>query len=168
MNASQFRAYVILPALKPLGLWSMAAETLLVATMAHESQMGKYLHQIKGPALGVFQIEPLTHFDIWANYLKYKKELRDSILGMVPSNMLRHDSMTGIEYGAETLLITDLAYATVMARLVYLRAPGALPAQDDIDGLADYWKQYYNTPAGAGTVEQFKAHYSKYAEETIT
>jgi hypothetical protein len=167
MNASHLRAYVILPTLKPLELWSLAAETLLVGTCAHESAMGKYLHQIKGPALGIYQIEPVTHFDIWANYLKYNPVLREKILGMVPQRNLRHDSVTGIDYGAETLLITDLAYATVMARLVYRRAPTALPEADDIDGLAAYWKKYYNTPLGSGTVEKFIAHYSKYADETV-
>lgn len=167
MNASHLRAYVILPTLKPLDLWSLAAETLLVATCAHESAMGKYLHQIKGPALGIYQIEPVTHFDIWANYLKYNPVLRDKILGMVPARHLKHDSVTGISYGAETLLITDLAYATVMARLVYLRAPAPLPKADDINGLAAYWKKYYNTPLGAGKVEEFIEHYSTLADETV-
>lgn len=167
MNASHLRAYVILPTLKPLDLWSLAAETLLVGTCAHESAMGKYLHQIKGPALGIYQIEPLTHFDIWNNYLRYQPVLREKILGMVPARSLRHDSVTGIEYGAETLLITDLAYATVMARLVYRRAPEPLPAADDIGAIAAYWKKYFNTPLGAGTVEEFTAHYAELADETV-
>lgn len=163
MDASHLRAYVILPTLKALDLWSPAVETLLVGTAAHESAMGKYLHQIKGPALGIYQIEPLTHFDVWANFLKYRTGLRDKVLGMVPQNMLRHDSATGVNYGAESMLITDLAYATVMARLVYLRAPAPMPAADDINGLAAYWKKFYNTPLGAGTENEFKAHYVEYA-----
>jgi hypothetical protein len=100
MNARQLRAYVIQPTLKPMGLWSLAAETLLVGTCAHESAMGKYLHQIKGPALGIYQIEPITHFDIWNNYLRYKPALRDQILEMVPKKNRRFDSVTGTEYGA--------------------------------------------------------------------
>lgn len=167
MDASQLRAYVILPALKPLGLWSMAAETLLIGTIAHESAGGKYLHQVKGPALGIYQIEPITHFDIWSNFLKYRTVLRDSVLDMVPKNMLRFDSVTGTQYGAETMLITDLAYATVIARLVYLRAPAALPRADDLPGLAAYWKKFYNTPLGAGTENQFLAHYAQHSGEVI-
>ncbi len=167
MNASQLRAYVIFPTLKPLDLWSLAVETLLVGTVAHESAMGKYLHQIKGPALGIYQIEPVTHFDIWANFLKYRAGLRDQILDRVPKAMLRHDSATGTDYGAESMLITDLAYATIMARLIYLRAPSPLPEGDDISALAGYWKKFYNTPLGAGTENEFKAHYAQYADETI-
>lgn len=167
MNQSQLRAYVIRPALEPLGLWSTAAENLLIGTIAHESAGGKYLHQIKGPALGIYQIEPITHFDIWSNYLKYKKELRDKVLGMVPARNLRHDSVTGIEYGAESMLITDLSYATVMARLVYLRAPAPLPLAHDTTAIAAYWKQYYNTPLGAGTERQFITHYEEYTSEVI-
>ena len=44
--------YVIRPSLKPLGLYSLEAEQLLLGTAAVESQLGFYLHQIKGPALG--------------------------------------------------------------------------------------------------------------------
>lgn len=167
MKASHLRAYVILPALKPLGLWSMAAENLLVGTAAHESNGGEYLHQIKGPALGIYQIEPLTHFDIWENFLRYKKDLRDKILRMVPACNLRHDTVTGVDYGSESMLITDLAYATVMARLVYFRAPQALPLPHDTSALAAYWKQYYNTPQGAGTERQFINHYEQYIGEAI-
>lgn len=168
MNASQLRAYVILPALKPLGLWSLAAENLLVGTVAHESAGGKYLHQVRGPALGIYQIEPLTHFDVWANYLKYQTGLRDKVLGMVPACHLRHDSATGMEYATDSMLITDLAYATVMARLIYRRRPEPLPAADDLPGLAAYWKAHYNTPLGAGTVEQFLAHMGDYSSEAIS
>lgn len=31
----------------------------------------------------------------------------------------------------------------------------ALPASEDIAGLATYWKQYYNTPQGKGTEAEF-------------
>jgi len=162
MDASHLRAYVILPTLKGLDLWTPAVETLLVGTAAHESAMGKYLHQIKGPALGIYQVEPLTHFDLWSNFLKYRTGLRDKVLGMVPQRYLRHDSATGVDYGAESMLMTDLAYATVIARLVYLRAPAPLPAADDLSGLAGYWKKFYNTPLGAGTENEFLAHYAQY------
>lgn len=52
-------------------------------------------------------------------------------------------------------LITDLAYATAMARLVYYRRPEPLPEAHDLDGLARYWKAHFNTDLGAGTVEGF-------------
>ncbi|MDR9502667.1 MAG: hypothetical protein RI601_12795, partial [Desulfurivibrionaceae bacterium] len=53
----------------------------------------------------------------------------------------------------------DLAYQIIMARLQYLRVPDALPDHFDIAGLAAYWKQHYNTPAGRGTVDEFIKNY---------
>ena len=48
-----------------------------------------------------------------------------------------------------------------MARIHYLRVPEALPAADDVVGLAAYWKRYYNTELGAGTVEKFVESYQR-------
>ena len=52
-------------------------------------------------------------------------------------------------------LDTNLAYATAMARMLYWRKPEALPAADDIPGLAAYWKRHYNTAAGRGKPADF-------------
>lgn len=65
---------------------------------------------------------------------------------------------------SEKELITNLAYATAMARVFYRRVKEALPAADDLDGMGRYWKKYYNTPLGRGTVEEFKANYTKYVK----
>ncbi|MDX1808313.1 MAG: hypothetical protein R3331_02110 [Sulfurospirillaceae bacterium] len=43
--------------------------------------------------------------------------------------------------------------STIFARLFYMLRPGAIP--DTIQGRAQYWKQYYNTFAGAGTVQHY-------------
>ena len=58
-------------------------------------------------------------------------------------------------------LATDLAYACAMARIHYLRKPEPLPAHDDIEGLARYWKEHYNTFLGKGTVEEFVHNYRR-------
>jgi hypothetical protein len=161
INAEQLREYVIRPALKRVDLWSPAAEDLLLGTAAHESAMGTYIKQIKGPALGIYQIEPATHLDIWENYLKYKTGLRDKIIATIPP-MLRNTRQGFERRGEHSMLITDLAYATIMARICYLRAPTALPPEGDLQGYAAYWKQYFNTPLGAGTEQQYAAHFQKY------
>jgi hypothetical protein len=44
----------------------------------------------------------------------------------------------------------------------YIRAPAPLPGQDDLQGLANYWKQHYNTPLGAGTPEEFLDKWPQY------
>ena len=61
IKASELRQYVIRPTLKAINLWSIAAENLLLGTAAQESQLGHYLTQVKGPALGIYQIEQSVH-----------------------------------------------------------------------------------------------------------
>ena len=41
-----------------------------------------------------------------------------------------------------------------MARLKYWRVSQPLP--ETLDGMARYWKTYYNTPKGAGTEDKFR------------
>jgi hypothetical protein len=42
-----------------------------------------------------------------------------------------------------------------MCRLHYRRVPEPLPDAEDINGLAAYWKKYYNTKAGRGSESEF-------------
>ncbi|MHC5804382.1 hypothetical protein ACYTX7_09245, partial [Streptococcus pyogenes] len=75
MDAKQLKVLVIGPTLKTIGLYSEAADQLILGTIFQESR-AKYLKQLgNGPALGVIQMEPNTYNDIWDNYLKYKPEL---------------------------------------------------------------------------------------------
>jgi hypothetical protein len=53
-------------------------------------------------------------------------------------------------------------YAAAMCRVRYLRAPGALPAANDINAMANYWKQNYNTPQGKGSPEEFLSKWPQY------
>jgi hypothetical protein len=84
LNVHQFRSYVLRPTLERIGLHSNSAEILLLGTALTESGDMHYLRQLgNGPALGVYQMEPTTHEDIYDNYLKYKKELRREILAFL-------------------------------------------------------------------------------------
>ena len=74
INPNQLLRYVIKPALTLLDMESPAAEALMLGTVAQESHCGRYLHQLgKGPALGIFQMEPTTYRDIWENYIAYRQ-----------------------------------------------------------------------------------------------
>jgi len=147
-DKEQLRTCIIEPTLNAIGLYSQSAVNLLLGTCAQESKFGTYLKQINGPALGIYQIEPNTHKDIWDNFLKFKSELADKVLKLGQM----HDAS----------LIVNLAYATAIARIKYLRAPEALPAANDLAGLARYWKRYYNTFLGSGTVQEFINNYNRY------
>lgn len=49
----------------------------------------------------------------------------------------------------------------LFARMHYFRVPAHIPY--DITGQAEYWKRYYNTVAGAGTVEQYMHSWARFA-----
>lgn len=151
INPQQFREHVIRATLQPMGLWSIEAEELLIGTAAHESQLGTYIHQVGGPALGVFQMEPDTWSDIYQNFLVYN-----------PACLRKIEAVRRVVGRSAEDMIADLRYACVMARLQYFRVKERLPAADDLAGQARYWKQYYNTPQGKGTVGQYIADYRKY------
>jgi len=141
MNIDQFGKYIVEPTLKELGLYSLEAVQLLVATALTESGL-QYVKQLKGPALGLFQMEPETHDDIWGNYITYRNDLADKV-SEIDMNCTANN------------MIWNLKYATVMARIHYLRVREPLPKMNDIDGMGRYWKKYYNTEEGKGEEEHF-------------
>lgn len=154
MKTSQLKKHIIWPVLEDLGLDSESAVELLVLTAATESHMGKYIKQVRGPACGIYQMENATHDDIWANFLNYKSDLA--------SRVRKWDLTGSFPYDNTYQLVGNLYYATAMARVLYLRFDEPLPKHDDIEGLAKYWKKYWNTPLGAGTVEKAVKDYETY------
>ena len=148
-ECSALRYHVIRPTLNAIGLWSEAAENLLLATCAHESLLGYFLKQHDGPALGIYQIEPATHRDVWQNYLNYRPALAAKINATTKDNSRQPQDCE---------LITNLAYATAIARIIYYRASELLPPADDIKKQAIYWKKYYNTADGEGKITDFIQH----------
>lgn len=152
INPNQLKMYVVRPTLQKLDLWSEAAENLLMGTAAQESQLGLYLHQVDGVALGIYQMEPETHDDLWKNFLPSRPKLIAAILKFSKSNPEE--------------LVWNLAYATAMTRIHYLRISEALPAANDIKGLGLYWKKYYNTEFGKGTVQEFVNNYGRYVNQS--
>lgn len=146
-----FRECIIRPALDQLKLYSVAAEELLVITAAQESLGGTYLAQSdvkgypKGPAMGIYQMEPATYMDLYQNFLAY--------------HTLWLDRLTPGEIAAPNVgrMVYDLKYATMIARLNYYRVKEALP--QDFEGQIRYYKKYWNTELGAATLGQVRSNY---------
>lgn len=134
---------------------------MLLGTVAQESGMGQYLHQIKGPALGIYQMEPRTHKDIWVNYLKYHTSTREGVMTFIAPASKLYSEGVGF-WSSASALMWNLNYATIMARLHYWRVAQPLPRAEDIDGMARYWKTHYNTFRGAGTRDEFIMNYRRY------
>lgn len=148
---NDFKKLVIEPTLNYLEMSSPAAINLLLGTALMESRLKHLIQKPNGPALGLYQMEPATHKDIWDNFLKYKQALAERVGGLIAPSP-----------ESETQLKTNLSYATAMCRIHYYRAPTKLPDAEDLEGLSNYWKKYYNTELGAGKPEEFREVYSVY------
>lgn len=151
IDASQLRELIVevLDTCPDQRLNTPAAVELLMLTAATESHLGSYIRQVRGPALGIFQMEPTTEKDIYDNYLRYPKQL--PLLLWVEE----YKGTRGIDLKA------NLAYQVVMARVHYRRSPMAMPSEVDLIGLAKKWKQVYNTPLGRGTVHKALTDYTR-------
>lgn len=145
----QFRL-MVRETLQSVGLWHVAIENLLVGTALQESNL-YYLHQVGGPAIGFFQIEPET-------YAWLRLKIKDHGLCW---NILRQCAFIALPEDPGCLG-WHIRYAIIVARFRYLVIPDPLPLADDLEGLARYWKRFYNSDKGAGTVEQFIANYQKH------
>ncbi|MEY3183137.1 MAG: hypothetical protein RLZ35_1122 [Pseudomonadota bacterium] len=143
----QLRQVVIQPALHLLDAYSVDAEELLIATCAIESDGGTYLVQTGlGSAKGIFQMEPITHDDLWSRFLKNNPLLKNRLLITCGYQSPPR---------AETL-VTNLLYASMMAYVLYMsRSPHHFPAQNDINAVWIHYKKYWNTYLGKTTKEKF-------------
>ena len=151
VNTLDLRDCVVRPVIKRLGLWSPAAEQLVLATAIHES-FAQYLRQLGGgPAIGFWQMEKDTHDDIWDNYLEYRPDMRFKLSNLRASWPRDAEQMA-----------TNIAYGCAMCRIHYFRRPEPLPSEGDAEEMSNYWKIWYNTPAGKGTVETFINTFESY------
>jgi len=155
MNPETLRVEIIRPVLIYTKMHSQAAENLLVGTAGAESDYGEHFVQIKGPAKGIYQMEPATHSSIWDDYLAYFPELASMARGIASQHLFSSSAQN-----THQELVYNIAYATVMARIRYKWIPAKLPEANDIIGLARYWKTHYNTHQGAGKVKDFVNKYS--------
>lgn len=133
--------FYIRDVLKDIHMWSLAAEYLVLGTAAQESGCGKHLEQMNdGPAVGMYQIEPWVY--------------KDMVDIAVP--VLERKTGLNKKYFPEDadLLKFDLRLATISCRLQYARFSEALPFPC-VTGLGAYWKKYWNTEKGAGTIQEF-------------
>lgn len=125
-------------------LYSESAVNLILGTMAQESNFGTYIRQKgNGPALSFFQIEKPTF-----EYLKDKYKAEYPQIQDVKFECLEWNIWMGI----------------LFCRLKYLSIKSALPNNDDVPAMAQYWKKYYNSFKGKGKVEEFVSNYHKYVE----
>lgn len=154
MNPQQLHDYIIKPTLEYMGgnYNSIEARFLLLCTAAIESDCGYNIKQVNGPALGIWQMESETNFDIWENCdaaQDFKFEMKLGKL-RVKQSSLKND---------ENLMLSPM-YACAMARLKYSMDAKALPKYNggtdlDLDMFYRYYKRVYNTELGASTYQKW-------------
>ena len=157
MRYSQVKELIVTPVLNKLS-FSCTPESveLMLMTMGHESLGGEFIEQVGGgPALGVYQMEVNTYEDIWDNYLRYNGPLAQDVY-----------SVLGHTNAKSYMMVGNLYFATVMARMHYRRVREAIPAREDfgtentwLRALASYAKIYYNTYLGKATPQEYLDDY---------
>ena len=112
------------------------AVTLLMMTAAAESDLGTFLRQVGGPALGLMQVEPNTMRDNYGSYLYFRDRMKGQIFSACHVGMPDVDAL---EY--------NIAFNILMARVKYYRAPGPIPST--LEGMAKYHEEFYNAGGAA-------------------
>ena len=126
--------------LKDLKMYSKDAALLVFRTGAAESGY-RHLEQVRGPAVGFFQVEPDTINDTIDNYLKFRE------------SKLNHLIKRGLDLDDPVNSVLCSIYLQVaFCRYKYWRCPEAIPK--GLVPQAKYWKKIYNGP-GKGTIEHF-------------
>lgn len=152
IDCTQLKEIIIVPTLSALGLNSPSAVNLLLGTAAQESHLGRYLRQLHGSALGLYQIEPRTFESVWSRRIETSYAMK-----------ARLRLMLGYEGKPDVIrLASDLMLSTAICRLYYATFEEPLPDENDVQALAEYWKKYWNTSLGKGRPEQFVENYHRY------
>ncbi len=138
----------------PTGRYAESVARLLAGTAAAESllryrrQIGFSLENPSG-AWGLWQTEQHAVMDS-VRYLRRRTDVRANAIKFAPG------VVDASELGTMSLLRSihdDDRVACLFARLHYLRVAESVP--DDLRGQAWYWKRYYNTRLGKGTIEGY-------------
>jgi hypothetical protein len=154
INPRQLRDLVVRPTLAYLGLpGGEVAERLVMGTAAQESKL-RHIHQLgRGPARGLWQMEPATFADLWERTDERVAEgarywLGKSLRQLVAKHPEPVDQLIG-----------NLYLGCAMCRVHYYMRPFNMPTVATVRDLGAIWKQHYNTVKGKGTVEEFVGNY---------
>lgn len=158
LDVRQLRDLIVRPVLEYLGLpGGEVAERLLLGTAAHESGGFRYIKQVGGPALSLWQIEPATARDAMAR-------APTKVLARLHDYPVYLPQVSGVDPAVHVvnLLPGNLYLGAAMARVVYYLKPFEMPPAAGTGELAAIWKEHWNTEDGAGRPEQFVAAYAEH------
>lgn len=116
------------------------AYRLILETAGVESKFGTVRDRTINAGIGVCQFDKIPFYDRKPKMMKYRDRILTDLgvdLNLIKWEHLRYDSFVSL----------------IMCRLYYKIIQEPLPI--DLEGRAKYWKKYYNTRAGKGTVEHY-------------
>jgi hypothetical protein len=153
----QLLDYVVRPALAALNLPgnSRAEEMLVMGTAAKESGFDAIRQIGGGPALSLWQIEPAT--------------ARDALERASPAALKGLMRFAGMGGGMAVIedLPGNLYLGAALCRLIYYLKPFAMPTTPTPAALAYIWKQFYNSPQGAGTEAEFLESWRRFGLDAL-
>lgn len=149
LNISQFKREIVTPVVMSLNLPGdpIARIQLHVGIPLVESGLRDLRQQNGGPALGLCQMEPATHDDLWQTFLEARPALSQVIRGYLPARF----SISG--GSASAALTESLAYSVAMSCARFYRSSTPLPLRGDAVAQCQAWKAGYNTGLGSGRVD---------------
>ncbi len=112
VDVEHLKERVIQPTLKYLGAWTPAREQFLLSAVIDAPELG--LFSPRNDGLGIFQITPRQHRDIWDNYLAFNPDLASRVRGLASQRAFLSDP--------DSELQTNLSYCTAIAWLLYDRS----------------------------------------------
>jgi len=131
--ARELSLYVIRPTLLYLGQNNPDAEALLLGIAASQSSLGSALHDRRGH--GLYCIREPRHSALWEEYLAHDPDLASLVRGLASQHaFLRSPHLE---------LTVNLRYATAIAWLLIEQQKIAIPAADDLLGMARIWRQAF-------------------------
>lgn len=155
IDCYQLKEVIVKPALAAIGLYSDDAVALMMGTCAQETALGTYIVQ-KGigyeGGIGIYQLQAPSYYDVWENKIQPYPNIRAKI-----KLYLGYEARPPIHR-----IAADLSLATIMTRFYYSRVIEPIPNRFNIEALGQYWKKYWNTEKGKGTVQQFIDNYKQY------
>lgn len=125
-HAHELHNLVIIPTLKYLGADSTDAEGLLVACAL---LAGHY--RIDDERLGIYQISPEQHRQIWDEHLAFYPDVASEIRALASQRWFLENP--------DRELITNLAYATAIAWMLFSISGLDLPCATDIEAQTLVW-----------------------------
>ena len=167
INPTDFVCSIIRPTLKKLKGWSKPTEQLLLGTAIHSSNLGDILSNSNEPAspsprFGIYQISSYQHRQVWDTYLYKHIELTGLVRGIAGQRSFLESP--------DQELISNLAYSTAIAWLIYKQSNSALLDQKDANlyDIALCWHQYFTEGDATKRPEEFiDLYHSKLSSETL-